>query len=48
LDTTLSSTIEAILDWLGNSNPQNGVMWLDGGANSEKSAICHAVAKICS
>jgi len=23
-------------------------MWLDGGANSEKSAICHAVAKICS
>jgi len=32
---------------MGNSDPQNGVMWLDGRTDAQKSAICHTVAQIC-
>ena len=42
-----SSSVQAIMDWLSNSDPQNVVMWLDGSAKSGKSAICYAVAQIC-
>ena len=44
---TPSPIIEAITNWLSSSDPQNVVMWLDGGTDSEKSAICHTVAQTC-
>jgi len=35
------------MEWLDSPDPKDVVMWLDGGAGSEKSLICYTVTQIC-
>ena len=45
--SALSPPIKTIMKWLNSPDPEDAIMWLDGSANSERSAICCAVTQVC-